>query len=78
MHLLKGAGAFRQLSAVNPQALVPVLTDLASASASVGVLILEEKYPGVPLLPADAVERSRVLQIALRSPATAIHHNLVF
>lgn len=69
VHLLKDGGeqfqpAFRE---VNPQALVPVLTEPGvRLSQSLAILeYLEEKYPGVPLLPADAVERARVRQIAL-------------
>ncbi len=69
VHLLKDGG--QQLSAdyrkVNPTALVPTLVDGdAVIGQSLAIIeYLEETHPEVPLLPADAVGRARVRDLAL-------------
>ncbi|MDN2701958.1 MULTISPECIES: maleylacetoacetate isomerase [unclassified Janthinobacterium] len=69
VHLLQDGGqqllpAYR---AVNPSALVPALDDDgAILTQSLAMLeYLEETRPGVPLLPADPLERARVRALAL-------------
>ena len=69
VHLLQDGGqqllpAYR---AVNPSALVPALDDDgAILTQSLAILeYLEETRPGVPLLPADPLERARVRALAL-------------
>ena len=69
MHLLRGGGeqlgeAYRE---VNPGALLPALDDdgmLLTQSLAI-VEYLEEKYPQVALLPADAAGRARVRALAM-------------
>lgn len=69
VHLLKDGG--QQLSAdyrkVNPTALVPTLVDGdAVIGQSLAIIeYLEETHPQVPLLPADAIGRARVRDLAL-------------
>ncbi|ADP15116.1 maleylacetoacetate isomerase 1 [Achromobacter xylosoxidans A8] len=69
VHLLKDGG--QQLSAdyrkVNPTALVPTLVDGdAVIGQSLAIIeYLEETHPEVPLLPADAIGRARVRDLAL-------------
>ncbi|MEG1117622.1 MAG: maleylacetoacetate isomerase, partial [Janthinobacterium sp.] len=69
VHLLQDGGqqllpAYR---AVNPSALVPALDDDgAILTQSLAMLeYLDETRPGVPLLPADPLERARVRALAL-------------
>lgn len=69
VHLLKDGG--QQLSAdyrqVNPTALVPTLVDGdAVIGQSLAIIeYLEETHPQPPLLPADAIGRARVRDLAL-------------
>jgi len=69
VHLLKDGG--QQLSAdyrkVNPTALVPALVDGdAVIGQSLAIIeYLEETHPETPLLPADAIGRARVRDLAL-------------
>ena len=69
VHLLKDGG--QQLSAdyrkVNPTALVPALVDGdAVIGQSLAIIeYLEETHPQTPLLPADAIGRARVRDLAL-------------
>lgn len=80
VHLVKNGGehlsdAFR---AINPEALVPALTDTYDGaelelSQSLAILeYLDEKYPQYPLLPADLGLRAQVRSFAL-SIACEIH-----
>jgi maleylpyruvate isomerase len=69
VHLNRGGGeqfnpSFKTL---NPQALVPVLTEGAhTLSQSLAIMeYLEERYPTPALLPASIEERARVRQFAL-------------
>jgi len=74
--LLRGGGEHRtdQYRQLNPQQLVPTLMDgevILSQSLAI-VEYLDEKYPGVPLLPGEPLQRARVRQAAL-SIACDIH-----
>ena len=59
---------------VNPQGLVPALVDDGvSLTQSLSIIeYLEEKYPDIPLLPSNAVDRAHVRAMAL-SIACDIH-----
>ena len=69
VHLLKGGGEHLQDSyrAINPGAMVPSLQDGAvTLTQSLAILeYLEEVYPDIALLPADALGRARVRALAL-------------
>lgn len=69
VHLLEGGGqqhhdAYRRL---NPQSLVPTLVhDGHAIGQSLAILeYLDERFPGNPLLPADALARAQVRGLAL-------------
>lgn len=64
--LLSGDHRSEDYLKLNPQGLVPALTDGGQTFCqSMAILeYLEEVYPEVPLLPADAAGRARVRQIA--------------
>jgi maleylpyruvate isomerase len=68
VHLLRGGGeqlkeAYR---AVNPSGLVPAFEDEGiTLTQSVAILeYLEEAYPQTPIMPADAIGRARVRELA--------------
>jgi maleylacetoacetate isomerase len=70
IHLSKDGGAQNQpgFKAINPQGLVPVLVDDEGHTLTQSLAImeyLEAKYPAVPLLPIDELERAHVRSIAL-------------
>lgn len=69
VHLLKGGGEQLQDSyrAINPGAMVPSLQEGdATLTQSLAILeYLEEVYPDIALLPADALGRARVRALAL-------------
>jgi len=70
IHLSKDGGTQNQpdFKALNPQGLVPVLDDEEGHTLTQSLAImeyLEAKYPGVPLLPRDELERAQVRSIAL-------------
>jgi maleylpyruvate isomerase len=77
IHLLNNGGehlepAYRN---INPQALLPALSndDGAVMTQSLAIIeYLEEQYPDVPLLPAEPVDRARVRALAL-TVACEIH-----
>lgn len=68
VHLLNNGGEHRQpsYSTLNPQKLVPALEDGGTVFAQSLAIIeyLDERYPQIPLLPADAGGRARVRAIA--------------
>ena len=76
VHLGRGGGEqFEEpFKSLNPQALVPVLTDgdLTLGQSLAIMEYLEERFPEPPLLPSDIGERARARQIAL-SIACDIH-----
>lgn len=76
VHLLKSGGEHRQDSyrAINPGAMLPSLQDGAAIlTQSLAILeYLEEAYPGIALLPDDALGRARVQALGL-SVACDIH-----
>ena len=65
--LLQGDQRARDYLALNPQGLVPALHDGAKLHTQSLAMIeyLDEQYPEPPLLPRDALERSRVRALAL-------------
>jgi maleylacetoacetate isomerase len=67
VHLVKNEHFAPHFRALNPEALVPVLLeDGAAMTQSLAICeYLEEMYPEPPLLPADALGRSRVRALAL-------------
>jgi maleylacetoacetate isomerase len=67
VHLAKGEQYLPEFAAINPQSLVPVLEeDGHRLYQSLAIMqYLDETHPDPPLLPADAVERSRVRSLAL-------------
>ena len=76
VHLNRDGGEqFRSgFKAINPQGLVPVLSDHGvNISQSLAILeYLDEKYPDTPLMPAAIEDRAYVRQLAL-SIACEIH-----
>ncbi len=67
VHLRDGAQRSDDYLKVNPQGLVPALTDDgATIGQSLAIIeYLDETHPEPPLLPADPRDRARVRQIAL-------------
>lgn len=78
VHLVKNGGQqlAQDYKELNPEALLPTLVDEAidvegnnsafALSQSLAILeYLEEKYPAVPLLPSDLVQRAKVRAFAL-------------
>lgn len=67
VHLTKGEHNRPEFGAVNPQHLVPVLEDEGERLFQSLAIIeyLDETHPEPPLLPADALGRSRVRSLAL-------------
>jgi len=65
--LPKGAHREDEYGAVNPQKLIPALTDGGHLfTQSLAILeYLEEKHPEPPLLPRDPLERARVRSLAM-------------
>lgn len=66
VHLRKGEQCSEQYKAINPQAVVPTLIDNGHVIGQSLAIIeyLDETVPNPPLLPADALGRARVRQIA--------------
>ncbi len=67
VHLARGEHRRPEYGALNPQALVPALTDdggLLTQSLAI-MEYLEEKYPSPALLPEDLLGRARVRSLAL-------------
>lgn len=76
VHLVKNGGQqlAQDYKELNPEALLPTLVDVPTDAASNEVALsqslaileyLEEKYPAVPLLPSDLVQRAKVRAFAL-------------
>jgi maleylacetoacetate isomerase len=68
VHLAKGEHRKPQYSTVDPQGLLPTLVEEGGEALSQSLAILEyldETYPKVPLLPADALGRARVRSLSL-------------
>lgn len=76
VHLVKNGGQqlAQDYKELNPEALLPTLVDVPLDGASNEVALsqslaileyLEEKYPAVPLLPSDLVQRAKVRAFAL-------------
>src|SRR5438876_5048310 len=67
VHLTRGEQRTESYRALNPQALVPTLTDdFGSFTQSLAIIeYLNERFPDPPLLPAGVEARARVRGIAL-------------
>lgn len=67
VHLTRGEQFAPAYQALNPQQLVPALSDgeLTLTQSLAIIEYLDERYPNPPLLPAHAAQRARVRAIAL-------------